>query len=409
VDIIGDAAAARYAEALAALVSDREIDAILVLNCPTALADPTECAHAVVDTIAAAAPETLRGRNLFTAWLGEYSARRARQIFAKARVATFETPDGAAVGFMHRVRHRRNRELLMETPPARNDAFAPNVAAARQAIATAIAEGKSWLDPIAVGAVLTAYGIPLAVARVASDPGQAAVVAAQIGFPVALKIFSPDIVHKSDVGGLALDLGDPDEVRRTTATMLEHVRAARPGARLDGVLVQRMIRRRDAVELLAGVVDDPVFGALVAFGQGGTAVEIMLDSSLELPPLNRLLAQRLMARTRVWQLLQAYRGRPPADIEAVSEVLIRIGQLAADHPEIRELDINPLLADVAGVIALDARVRITPSQGPAASRLAIAPYPQLLATGARLRDGTALELRPMRPEDEPSQRFVPGR
>jgi acetyltransferase len=400
VDVIGDASGQRYADALSVLIGDRGIDAILVLNCPTALAEPAECAQAVIDA-AARAEAALRGRNLFTAWLGDHSARVARQRFAKARIATYETPDGAVGGFMHRVRLRRNRELLMETPPARSDAFVPDVDAARQTIAAALAEGRNWLGAEAASAVLAAYGVPLAVGRAAGSPDEAAAVAAATGFPVALKIRSPDITHKTDVGGVALNLGNAERVRQVAAAMLERVAAARPAARLDGFFVQPMVHRPGAVELLVGLVDDPVFGPLVAFGHGGTAVEILRDSSLELPPLNALLAQRLIARTRVSRLLQAYRGKPPANISAVVEVLIRLGQLAADHPEIRELDINPLLADAEGVVALDARLRVAPAKDMAAARLAIAPYPQDLATRERLCDGTAVGLRPLRPEDEP--------
>src|SRR5271165_551737 len=401
VDIIGDASGQRYGDALATLIRDPEVDAILVLNCPTALAEPEEAARATIDAVAAAAPATLRNRNVITAWLGEHSARVARQLFAKARIATYETPDNAITGFLHRVHHRRNQELLMETPPVRSDAFEPDLAAAQRVIATALAAGKSWLDPEEIGVVLSAYGLPPVANHRAADPDHAASVATTIGFPVALKILSPDITHKSDVGGVALNLGDASRVRWEAAAMLERVKAARPEARLDGFLVQPMVWRPGAVELLAGLVEDPVFGPLVAFGQGGTAVEIMRDASLELPPLNAPLARRLMARTRVWQLLQGYRGMPPANIEAVVEALIRLGQLASDHPEIRELDINPLLADTAGVVVLDARVRVVPADHELATRPAIAPYPQHLESVERLRDGTALRLRPLRPEDEP--------
>jgi acetyltransferase len=401
IDIVGDASGKRYADALSALLCDREIDAVLVLNCPTALAEPKECAQAVIDALAAAESELLRGRNVITAWLGESLARGARQLFAEARIATYETPASAVRGFIHRVEHRRNRELLMETPPALSDAFAPDAAAARSAIAQALADDESWLAPEAVCAVLAAYGVPLVVTKRARDPQQAAEIAAALGFPVVLKILSPDIRHKSDVGGVALNLGTADRVRREAVAMLERVTAARPGVRLDGFLVQAMVSRPGALELLVGLVEDPVFGPLVAFGHGGTAVEILQDSSLELPPLNVLLARRLMARTRVWQLLQGYRGKPPANIEAIIELLIRLGQLAADHPEIRELDINPLLADAAGAIALDARLRVAPAQGPAAARLAIAPYPHYLETSERVHDGTPLKVRPLRPEDEP--------
>ena len=401
VDIIGDAPGSRYADALAALIRDREVDAILVLNCPTAAARPEEAARAVIDTVAAAKPSELRGRNVITAWLGEHSARAARQLFAEARIATYETPDSAIAGFLHRVHHRRNQELLMETPPARSDAFEPDLAAARRIIAAALAARKSWLDPEEIGGILGAYGIPCVTTYTARDPADAVAVAGTVGFPVALKIRSPDIPHKSDVSGVALDLGNADRVSEEAAAMLDHVTRARPEARLYGFVVQPMVRRAGAVELVAGLVEDPVFGPLVAFGHGGTAVEIFHDSSLELPPLNALLARRLMARTRAWQLLQGYRGNPPADVAAVAEILIRLGQLAADHAEIRELDINPLLADPAGVVALDARLRVTSVHLSGAARLAIAPYPQELESAERLRDGAALQLRPVRPEDAP--------
>jgi acetyltransferase len=401
VDIIGDASGKRYGDALTALVCDAEVDAILVLNCPTALAQAEDAARAVINTVAAAGPAALRGRNVITAWLGEHSARAARQLFANARIASYETPDSAVTGFLHRVHHRRNQELLMETPPARLETFEPDRVAAQRLIATALAAGKSWLDPEEISAILEAYGIQLVANHLAGDPNQAASLAAAVGFPIALKIRSPDITHKSDVGGVALNLGNAEGVRREATGMLERVKAAHPEARLDGFLIQPMVRRPGAVELLVGLIEDTTFGPLVMFGQGGTAVEIVRDTSLELPPLNALLARRLMARTGVWRLLQGYRGKPPADIEAIVEVLIRLGQLAADQPEIRELDINPLLADAGGVVALDARLRIAPAQSPGSARLAIAPYPKELETIASLRDGTVLGLRPLRPEDEP--------
>jgi acetyltransferase len=401
IDIIGDAPGKRYADALETLIRDPGVDAVLVLNCPTALAQPEDAARAVIDTVAAAGSAPLRGRNVITAWLGEHSARVARQVFADARIATYETPDSAVTGFLHRVHHRRNQELLMETPPARLDTFEPDIAAVRGVIAAARAAGKSWLDAAEAAVILAAYGLPLVAHHSAGDPDQAAAVAAIVGFPVALKILSPDITHKSDVGGVALNLGNARRVLGEATAMVERVKRAKPEARLDGFLVQPMVRRPGAIELLVGLFVDPVFGPIVAFGQGGTAVEIISDTSLELPPLNASLARRLMARTRVWRLLQGYRGKPPANIEAIVDVLIRLGQLAADHPDIRELDINPLLADAAGVVALDARLRIAPAQSPSSERLAIAAYPKELETAETLRDGTVLRLRPLRPEDEP--------
>jgi acetyltransferase len=401
IDIIGDAPGERYADALASLIRDRDVDAVLVLNCPTALAPSEDAARAVIDAIAAAEPGMLRGRNIITSWLGEHSARAARRLFAEARIPTYETPDSAVTGFLHRVHYRRNQELLMETPPGRSGAFEPKAEAAQRAVAIALADGRSWLRPEEAGAILTAYGVPVVANYIARDPDHATSIAAKIGFPVVLKIRSPDITHKSDVGGVALNLCQAERVRQEAAAMIEQVRSVYPSARLDGFLVQPMISHHGATELIVGLSEDPVFGPLVAFGQGGTAVEIMHDTSLELPPLNPLLARRLMARTRVWQVLQGYRGKRPADLGAVVEILIRLGQLATDLPEIRELDINPLLVDSAGAVALDARIRIAPARSRGPARLAIAPYPADLASIERLHDGTALRMRPLRPEDEP--------
>jgi acetyltransferase len=401
VDIIGDASGKRYAEALDVLIQQPELDAILVLNAPTALARPSQAARAVIDTLAATRPSQLLGRNVLTAWLGERAAAPARRRFAEARIATFDTPDAAVRGFMHRVHYRRNQELLLETPAARGDDFAPDTQAVHAIIARALSAGPAWLDAEDVWAVLGAYGIPLPKSRMIGDAEAAATAAAAIGFPVVLKIRSPDITHKSDVGGVALNLSSPEQVRAEALAMLARVKAAQGTARLDGFLVQEMVRRPGALELIVGLVDDSVFGPVVMFGQGGIAVEQLNDTTLELPPLNAALARAAVARTRVWRLLEGYRGQPAADLAAISLVLIRVAQLAADHPEIRELDVNPLLADATGVIALDARIRGAPAVRPGAARLSISPYPREFESGQALKDGTQLLLRPVRPEDEP--------
>ena len=404
VDIIGDARGQRYADALSTLLGDPGVDAILVLNCPTALTPPGEAARAVIDTLAAArkAPAEMRPaeRNVFTAWLGERSAVAARRRFAAAHIPTYETPDAAVRAFMHRVRYRRSQEMLMQTPAARVDNFTPDVDRAKTVIAGALAAGRLWLDAGEVAGVLGAYGIPLPMIRLAADAESAAAAAAALGTSVALKTRSPDLTHKSEVGGVALDLETPKQVEHAARAMLERVARMRPGARLDGFLVQQMVALPGAIELIVGVLDDPVFGPVVLFGQGGTAVELIADTTLELPPLNQALARAQIARTRVWQLLQGYRGQPAAANEAIADILLRVGQLAADHVEIRELDINPLLAGAAGVVALDARLRVAaaPARG---LRLAIPPYPRELESTTALRDGTQIRLRPVRPEDEP--------
>ena len=400
IDIIGDASGQRYADALSALLGDREIDAILVLNCPTALTPPGEAARAVIDTLSAAPGESRKGCNVFTAWLGEKSAAKARRLFAAARIPTYDTPDSAVRGFMHRVRYRRNQELLMETPAARPGNFAPDIDRARAAITGALGAGRAWLDADELSTVLDAYGVPVPAIRLVADAEGAAAAAAEIGHGVALKIRSPDLAHKSDFGGVVLDLDSPDRVRSEARAMLARVARACPEARLDGFLVQQMVRLPDAIELIIGVADDPVFGPVVMFGHGGTAVEQIDDTTLALPPLNQALAHAMMARTRVWRLLQGYRGRSPAAIDVIGEILIRVAQLAVDHPEICELDINPLLAGADGVMAVDARLRVAVAQ-PGPARLAISPYPKELEATEPLRDGAVVRLRPIRPEDEP--------
>ena len=397
VDIIGDAPPERYAAALAALLDDPGTDAVLVLNVPTALASPVAAARAVADTCAAAERPA---KNLYTAWLGEASARPARHILEAAHIPTYETPDGAVRGFMHRVRHHRAQELLLETPAARPDDFAPDAARASAVIAGALCRGGEWLDAEEVAAVLAAYGIPLPKSRLVRDPQEAAEAAAAIGGRVALKIRSPDLVHKSDLGGVVLDLDGPDTVRSEAAAMRGRLEKARPQIRIDGFLVQEMVRFPGAVELIVGILDDAVFGPVVLFGQGGTAVEVVRDTTLELPPLNEALARAQMARTRVWRLLEGYRGQPRAALDALARLLVRIGQLAAEQSAIRELDINPLLAGAKGIVALDARLRIAAADA-GADRLAIRPYPKDLEKNFVLRDGTRLFLRPIRPEDEP--------
>ncbi len=401
IDIGGEATGVHYAAALRALFVDRGIDAFLVLNCPTALTDPEETASSVIDTIGGAAADMLRGRNIFTAWLGEYSAAAARRRFGAAKIATYNTPEAAVSGFLQRVRYQHNRTLLMETPPARPDRFEPDVAAVRTVIADALGSGRSWLDAAAAAAVLAAYGIPQPLSQNAADAEEAAAAAAVLGFPVAVAIRSPDIIDKTENGGVALDLADEAQVRTAAATLLAGVRAAHPEARVDGVAVRQMVRRSRAIELLAGLGEHPVFGPVVVFGQGGAAADIVQDTAIALPPLNLPLARGQMAQTRVWRLLQGHRGASAASIDAIADVLVRIGQLAAEHAEIRELDINPLLADADGVIALDARIRVAAATAGSGARLAIAPYPKHFESVESTRDGTIVHLRPVRPEDEP--------
>jgi acetyltransferase len=398
VDIIGDADGARYGTAADILLSDPEIDALLVMNCPTALASAEDAAKAVIASAAKVPQAQWIGRNLITAWLGEATAGAARQHFAAALIASYATPDAAVRGFMHRVHYRRNQDLLMETPPARSGGDDCDAARAESALTRALAAGREWLDAVEVADVLAAYGIPCPAYRLAADPGDAARQASAIGGKVALKIRSPDITHKSDVGGVALGLAGPQVVERAAAAMLERVRGARPDARLEGFLVQQMIERPDAIELILGVNEDANFGPIILFGQGGKLVEYLSDTTLELPPLNAAIARAQIARTRVARLLAGFRGAPAVRVDAVIDAMLRVSQLASEHPALQELDINPLLADKDGVVAVDARIRVQKAR---AAPLAIRPYPKELEHDAVLRDGTPIRVRPVRPEDEP--------
>lgn len=396
VDIIGDAPPERYAHAIEAVTSDAAVDAVLAINCPTAIASPKDAADAVITAAAEAKCP------LFANWLGDGSALPARRAFAEHRIPSFESPDDAVNAFMQLVAYRQNQKTLMETPASLPDELTPDLAAARQVIEPALAANRSWLAEPDAKALLAAYDIPVTRINIAKTPREAAEVAAEIGGGIALKILSDDVLHKSDVGGVALDLFGPAHVEAAASAMLERVRSSKPDAVIDGFTVQPMIRRPGAHELIVGVFTDPTFGPFILFGQGGTAVEVLDDKALAMPPLNMRLAHDVMSRTRIHRLLKGYRDRPAAKLDVIAETLIKIAQLVIDHPEIDQLDINPLLADDFGVMALDARVMLKPSERPGTARLAIRPYPKELEETVMSKDGRTLRLRPVRPEDEPA-------
>ncbi|WP_046865786.1 bifunctional acetate--CoA ligase family protein/GNAT family N-acetyltransferase [Microvirga massiliensis] len=404
-DIIGDADAARYGAALELLLGDPENDGILVLNVPTALTDASKIAEAVVSVVERERAKGLRQKPVFGVWLrkDELSA----QAFERARIPRFGTEADAVRGFMQLVRYREAQTELMETPDSLPRDFVPDTVTARRIIDKAVSEGRHWLDPLEIGALLRAYAIPCAPVTLARNAEEAIAAAEPVlaeGGTVAVKILSPDIVHKSDIGGVQLDLTSVQAVRRATEEILERARRMRPEARISGVIVQPMVRRPRARELIAGIADDPTFGPVIVFGRGGTAVEIINDKALALPPLDLMLASDLIARTRVSRILKAYRDVPAADERAVALILVKLAQLAADLPEIREFDINPLLADRDGIIAVDARVAIAPCEevrkGRGHPRFAVRPYPKEWERTITTRLGRKAFVRPLRPEDE---------
>jgi acetyltransferase len=335
--------------------------------------------------------------------------REARQIFRAAGVAGFETPEEAVRAFAMGVTYRRNQAQLMQAPPASAPEARVDVAAVRALVQQVLNEGRELLNEYEAKAVLTACGIPVAATRRVELEPQAAVTAADaIGYPVVLKILSDDITHKSDVGGVVLELGNAADVATAAQAMLARVRQARPAARLQGYTVQAMVRRAHARELIVGASVDRVFGPVLMFGQGGTAVEVLADRAVALPPLNVPLARALVARTRIARLLGAWRDTPAVDEAALLGVLLAVSQLLADIPELAELDINPLLANEEGVVALDARIRLSAQRPAGAQNFAIRPYPAELVETVSWQ-GHELRLRPVRPEDEAQHRaFVEG-
>jgi acetyltransferase len=396
VDIIGDAPAERYRLALQALLDEPGADAVLLIHAPTAIVPSGDIARALLPQLRAAT------RPALCCWLGGTSVAQARSVCAGAGVPVFDTPEEAVRGFLQLVDYARNQRMLMQVPPACTLA-PPDRAAARARIADLLAGGTSAVGEADAKAILAAYGIPVVRTETACDLDGALAAARRIGYPVALKILSPDIAHKTDVGGVVLDLADDASLSHALEAMLARVRAARPQARLAGFTVQAMARRPRAHELIVGIGTDPVFGPVVLFGQGGVAVEVTGDRAVGLPPLNRVLAADLVGSTRVARLLAGFRDHPRADLDALYDVLVRVGQMAADLPEVVELDINPLLADAGGVVALDARMRLAsaPAGQDPLGRLAILPYPDALERCVDSVLGPLL-LRPIRPEDAPA-------
>ena len=396
VDIIGDAPPQRYRGALDALLADPVSDAVLVIHAPTALAATTEVAAACAEPLAQAV------RPVFACWLGAEGAAAAGGR-ARRPVHGYATPEEAVDAFMHVVRYHQVQALLMEAPRSIPQSFTPDRRAARAIIDAALAEDRATLTEPQSKDLLAAYGIPVVETRIAREVSALAALAGTIGYPVALKILSPDITHKSDVGGVALDIADARELERAAEAMQRRCRELRPAARIEGFTVQKMIRRGGAHELLAGIASDATFGPVILFGRGGTAVETIGDRALGLPPLNSTLARELIGRTRVSRLLAGARGLARANMEELEATLVKLAQLACDVAEVAELDINPLLVDERGCIALDARVRLAGVAGAAATRLAIRPYPSELEEESEFA-GSRLLLRPIRPEDMAAHR-----
>jgi len=411
VDLIGDADCGRYRAAVSACLADDGVDGALVILTPQAMTDADAAAAAVIEASRGAA------KPLVACWMGEQSVISARQALREAGIPVFRTPEPAVEMFAHLSSFYRNQQALLQVPGPLSHTLAPDLAAARALVDAAVREGRLLLGAAESAALLRAFHIPVGGGLPARSADEAARVAQQTGFPVAMKIRSPDITHKSDVGGVRLGLADAQAVRLAYDEMLRAARAAKPEAKLDGVSIEPMIVRRNGRELLVGVVRDPVFGPAITFGAGGIAVEVMRDRSVALPPLNAFLVRDMISGTRVSKLLREFRGAPAADMAALESVLLRVSEMACALPWLAELDINPLIADESGVIAIDARVvlaqpKTSGTGGSGAGHyvhMAIHPYPAELAGTWTLADGARLAVRPIRPEDAALERdFVAG-
>ena len=401
IDVLGDATPERYRKAVEICARDAGMQGLLVLLTPQAMTDPTETARQLAPFA------RLEKKPLLASWMGGSDVAAGRAILSEAGIPTFAAPETAIDAFLHMVQYRRNQELLYETPAALPEDWAPDQEKVRGLIAAARLAGRTLLTEVEAKGVLAAYGIPVTPTVQAVRSEEAVAVARQIGYPVVLKLFSQTITHKSDVGGVQLNLADDKAVARAFETIAAnlHAHTQAHGSRpvgFEGVTVQPMVRDK-GYELIVGSSVDRQFGPVILFGAGGLMVEVMKDSSLALPPLNRTLARRLMERTQILHALKGIRGQKPVPLDELEMLLVRFSQLLCDFLEIQEVDINPLLATPQRIVALDARVLLGPPDLPAEKRprLAIRPYPNQYTAPFRLEDGTEVLIRPIRPEDEP--------
>ncbi len=393
VDILGDAPPERYLAAVQGVLAAPEVSGALVLLSPQAMTDPTAVAEIL-------APEVKKqAKPLFAVWMGANDVAPGIAVLNTAGIPTFETPEEAVDTFMEMYSYTRNLELLQETPPRLPADLKVNTNQVRTFIDECLKRQTLLLTEVEAKAILSAYGIPVNPTVTASSAEAAAAAAKKLGFPVVAKIHSPEISHKSDVGGVRAFLKSEEEVAAAFEDMVSRARAAMPDARIFGVTVQTQVEK-SPLELILGAKRDPQFGPLLLFGLGGILTEVLHESSVDLPPLNLLLARRLMQRTRFYKVLQGYRNIPSANLGLLEEVLVRLSQLVEDFPEIIELDINPLLISNGRPVSVDARILLEPSTVPAPRHLIIAPYPNQYESTWLLEDGTPLLLRPMKPEDE---------
>jgi len=399
VDILGDADPARFAKTTQIVIEDPQVDAVLVILTPQAMTDPTNTAIEVSKL------SEHTTKPIMAAWLGGKEMRDGNQIFNDAGIAVYQTPEQAIRAFMTLADYSRNLEALFETPKDVPVSFPYDRQKIKEEFQKTAFVKEKILTEADSKELLEIYGIPTAKPYVVKTREEALETASQIGFPVVMKILSPDVTHKTDVGGVILDIKSNESLKKSYDQMIQTVKVNLPDAVIEGVVLQPMVETKDAVELILGIKKDPVFGTVLLVGMGGVGAELFKDRTLGFPPLNETLALNLLKSLKIYPMLEGYRGRQPKNIEKLIEVLIRMSYLAADYPEIEELDINPLLVSEKEVLALDARIvidqEILKNPIPEYSHLILRPYPEKYVTSTTLADGMPVILRPIKPEDEP--------
>ncbi len=400
IDLSEEARAEHYHAAIEAAGRDRQVDGVLVIFSPKVGVDSTEVARRVV------ALKTTIGKPLLACWMGDASVAEARVLLNEAAIPSFRTPEAAVGAFGNIASFYQNQRLLQQTPPPLSTLAKPDIEGARLLLESVLAERRKVLTEMESKTLLSSFHIPVTQTILARSAHEAMMTATQLGFPVALKIDSPDISHKSDVQGVALGILNGPGVRDAYNDMMERVKRLRPDARINGVTVQKMAAARRGREINIGLVTDDPFGPVIAFGAGGTMIELINDRAMELPPLNQFLARRLIERSRVAETLAEWRGASAADMEALEQVLLRVSEMVCELPQLREMDINPIIVDEAGAIAVDARIVIDSVPQPVAgggsldyNHLAILPYPARYEQVWPLRGGGEYTVRPIHPDD----------
>jgi len=397
IDILGNAGPEQYKKALEIALKDENTDAVLVILTPQAMTKPTEAAKQLVKV------KNTRKKTILASWMGGYDVQAGREILEKGNIPVYRQPEDAIRSFMHIYNYSKNLELLYETPATIPHAFTPKTEANKKIIENAIKNKHASLNEVEIKKMLLNYGIPVVKSAVAKNKKEAGIKAAKIGFPAAMKILSSDILHKTDIGGVILNINTSADAINAFGRIMSNVKKNEPDANIEGVLIEPMIKKR--YELLIGCKKDPIFGPVIVFGMGGVAVEIFKDTKIGLPPLNMSLSLRMIKETKIYKLLKGYRGMPGVDIQSIQFLLYKFAYLIADFPEIKELDINPFAVDEHGGIVLDAKIildkEVLKKSIKPYSHLVISPYPKEYITQFKLKNKEVVTLRPIRPEDEP--------